>query len=99
MSIATDEAFRRWPEIDASAGGVILQSYAERYAARRSGFVEGAEWQSQREPTYAEINAAAKALCERWHPGEWDTGFETADDDCRRDAEAMLLAARKAVTE
>ncbi len=99
MSIATDEAFRRWPEIDTSAGGVISQSYAERYAMRRSGFVEGAAWQSQRDLTYAEINAAAKALCERWHPGEWDTGFETADDDYRRDAEAMLLAARKAVTE
>lgn len=94
MSIATDEAERRYP-IEYSN----FDCDVSKLSACRTAFSLGAEWQSQREPTYAEINASAKALCERWHPGEWDTGFETADDDYRRDAEAMLLAARKAVTE
>ena len=58
MSIATDEALRRWPEIDTSTGGPISQSYAERYEMRREGFVAGAEWQASREPTEAEIKAA-----------------------------------------
>lgn len=56
------------------------------------------EGKDQREPTYAEIDAAAHVLCERWDPGEWGKGFETADDDYRQDAKAMLIAARKAVS-
>lgn len=89
MSIATDEArkesYRRCLE-----GCVALAQFAFQ-----DGYVAG----RTAKPTAEEINAAAKALCERWNPGEWGTGFETADDDYRRDAEAMLLAARKAVSE
>lgn len=62
MSIASEEALRRWPEIDTSAGGLISQSYAERYAMRRSGFVEGALWQAEQPVTEAEIDAAASEI-------------------------------------
>ena len=95
------KAFAGWAEENSGLAVDENFEYTDRTVGNfaAASFAAGAEWQSQREPTEAEINAAAKALCERWHPGEWDTGFETADDDYRRDAEAMLLAARKAVTE
>lgn len=114
MSIATDEALHRWPEIDTSTGGVILQSYAERYAMRRSGFVEGAAWQSQREPTEAEIEAAAKAYVlhhidftrfiedsdgnTNMQPCSCGKEFPNKNTRLRHVLHELLLAARKAVT-
>lgn len=110
MSAASEEALRRWPEIDTSTGGLISQSYAERYAMRRSGFVEGALWQAEQPVTEAEIEAAAKALMS--YSTNWAAlkPVTQADIDRQRDllpeyqlenwrarAKAALLAARKAV--
>lgn len=60
MSKASEEALRRCPEIDTSAGGVISQSYAERYAMRRSVFVEGAQWQAEQPLTDMQSGGAER---------------------------------------
>lgn len=59
MSIATDEAARRWPDSQA----LQQPSMDDMYGAwSREAFVLGAAWQRWREPTEAEIDAALKAL-------------------------------------
>ncbi|MCI1831533.1 MAG: hypothetical protein LKI88_00745 [Bifidobacterium sp.] len=105
MSTAREEAERRWPEIDTSTGGSILQSYAERYAMRRSGFVEGAEWQASREPTEAQIEAVAKALytSKAWNRLDertpcWEDQSTEVRGNYMMNAESLLKVARKAVT-
>ena len=79
LTEASEEALRRWPEIDTSAGGVISQSYAERYAVRRSGFAEGAEWQAEHTskddpiPMYAQLDIwSALHTPEDVDPAEYD---------------------------
>ena len=65
----------------------------------RGGFIKGAVWASQREPSDAEVEAAAKALAGRF--GEppylpWSEWGELSQDEFRDDARAALMAALSA---
>ena len=99
MSIATDEAERRYP-IEYSN----FDCDVSKLSACRTAFSLGAEWQSQREPTEAEIEAAAKAMYEncaaRWHAssssGKWANA--QVHKEYLVKARFALEAARKAVT-
>lgn len=87
MSIATDEAARRWPDSQA----LQQPSMDDMYGAwSREAFVLGAAWQRGREPTEAEIKAAVRAMYYS-HADYWES-----DEDYAR---YLLEAARKAVTE
>ncbi len=103
LTEASEEALRRWPEIDTSAGGVISQSYAERYAMRRSGFAEGARWQAEQPVTDAQIEAAAITAVNTLHgvyPDSmpcWEDSSDDTQSRAKQYAAYMLEAARKAV--
>ncbi|MDN5971841.1 hypothetical protein [Bifidobacterium crudilactis] len=109
MSIAKDEAERRYP-IEYSN----FDCDVSKLSACRRAFALGAEWQSQREPTEAEIEAAAKRIF-IFLNGPWEgkhcelsqadglaiaeAARETADKQkYEACAEFALQSARKAVT-
>ncbi|MCI1635180.1 hypothetical protein [Bifidobacterium sp.] len=104
MSITEQEAERRWPRDE-----VYIDLSYPRFAVRgymQSAFIDGAEWQAQREPTEAEIEAAAVAMCEedRNRGGHiermphWDEAKNSLQKKYREYARIALAAARKAVS-
>lgn len=101
MSIATDEAERRYP-IEYSN----FDCDVSKLSACRRAFALGAEWQSQREPTEAEIEAAAKEIAEINLEGTLEFGGTSSTGAHMYDwhfyinnAKSVLMAARKAVKE
>jgi hypothetical protein len=102
MSIATDEAEKRYPfNKEASSDDELLLN--DDNGLKNEGYIAG----STSEPTEAEIEAAAKELFERrvfnhWgeEPGRpWSEQRNGAKEMWRKDARWALVAARKAVTE
>lgn len=97
MSIATDEAERRYP-IEYSN----FDCDVSKLSACRRAFALGAEWQSQRESTEAEIEAAARVFFGNLHyPSaslDWDKAAYSVKDNWRIKTRLALTAARKAVS-
>lgn len=66
-------------------------------AGMASGFVLGALWAREQEPTDSEIEAAAIQLCSTGrYESIWKILSADERDDFRRDARRVLLAAKKA---
>lgn len=81
------KAWNRYPKSDSEGQGL------------RIGFKEGAEWQSEREPTDAEVEAAARAMFDVVSGGlDWDGEHndEATRERFRNMARAALAAARAA---
>ena len=114
MSIAIDEA-EEWAQslyvgsshIERHDGrAVSVPDYSQKVSLRAEGYVAG----RTAEPTEAEIEAAAKAMCEHNHRisaelghlhrrSAWDLASESVRAIYRKYALIALSAARKAVTE
>lgn len=108
MSIATDEAERRYPHLKNEYMYCVGYSKPDLRAAERTTFVKGAEWQASREPTEAEIEAAAKILYWSVHSRlrirmvtpdeEWVDASDDSRIGTRNLARLVFQEARKAVT-
>ena len=72
----------------------------------RNAFADGAQWASEQEPTDAEVEAAARALCDITYGLDWlrlvdgwknkpYPDFPHLVDDLRDQARSALLAAQK----
>jgi hypothetical protein len=98
MSEARNEAERIWPDSQALQQPSLDDMYG---AWSRDAFVRGAEWQSQREPAEAEIEAAARVFFGNLHyPSaslDWDKASDQVKDNWRRKTRLALTATRKAV--
>jgi hypothetical protein len=81
MSIAIDEVEKKYPR------DVALTATSENSTCRRTGYIAG----RTAEPTEAEIEAGAEALCEYYEDDE------PTDDRCKA-ALLVLYAAHEAVT-
>lgn len=99
------KAFAGWAEENSGLAVDENFEYTDRTVGNfaAAAFAAGAQWQTQREPTDAEIEAMARLEAQEENEdgfGEpWDCMVEEDQEAFRANAKRMLLAARKAVAE
>jgi formylglycine-generating enzyme required for sulfatase activity len=97
------KAFAGWAEENSGLSVDENFEYTDRTVGNfaAAAFAAGAEWQSQREPTEAEIEAAARVFFGNLHyPSaslDWDNAADSVKDNWRLKTRLALTATRKAV--